>query len=149
MKEPIDHIRRPLLPWRDSAPTECGRDDGAAITREEYFSRLKEYGQRRTAIMTCSTCASTAERWKSWEQDPREALGREIEWETGRWRSKLAEAGPLERELIAIAALIEKHRDEFDALVREESARDDWLKRKELAKKEKDYKPSGSWFRVT
>lgn len=50
MKEPVDHILRPQLPWRrDSGMTECGYDATkvSALTRPEYFTRLKELGQQR------------------------------------------------------------------------------------------------------
>ena len=48
MKEPVDHILRPLLPWRSSegAITECGYDASKvkALTRPQYFERLKDLG---------------------------------------------------------------------------------------------------------
>src|SRR5215510_8447013 len=89
MKEPVDHIVRPQLPWRtarDVAITECGYDASKvkAVTRVEYFARLKELGQQRTAILTCMTCSDTARRWGTWDDDARKALEREIDWECRR-----------------------------------------------------------------
>ena len=90
MKEPVDHIVRPQLPWRtgDSAITECGYDASKVkvINREELKTRLKDMGQQRTALLTCMTCVETATRWVEWDEDPRQALEREIQWEhRGRW----------------------------------------------------------------
>jgi hypothetical protein len=121
MKEPVDHIERPRLPWRpesETALTECGFEavKVKCLTRSEFFRRLKEYGEQRTAILTCMTCVQTARRWSTWEEDPRHALHREIEWEgCGAWRT---DRGNLLRdELRAIAMLIKAHPDEFKVLV--------------------------------
>jgi hypothetical protein len=60
MKEPVDHILRPQLPWRTGGGiTECGYDASKVqtLTREEYFARLKDLGQQRCAMMTCMTRA--------------------------------------------------------------------------------------------
>lgn len=143
MKEPVDHIARPSLPWRTDMPsiTECGYDATKVktITREEYVARYKELGQQRCAMFTCMTCAQTAGRYGTWEDDPRAALHREIEWE-GRGRWAHADRGQLLKdELLAIAALIDAHRDEFDASVKATEARRDWLSLKAA----KDRKPKG------
>jgi hypothetical protein len=118
MKEPVDHVLRPQLPWRscDSAITECGYDASKvkAITRAELQARLKDMGEQRTAILTCMTCVETATRWVSWDQDPRQALDREIQWEyRGRWSGN-DRGKRLYFELQAVAALVEAHRAEFD-----------------------------------
>lgn len=119
MKEPVDHIERPRLPWRSEGEmtiTECGFDavKVKCLTRSEFFRRLKEYGQQRTALLTCLTCMHTAQRWSTWEEDPRRALQREIEWESS-WRT---DRGNLLRdELRAIVMLIKSHPDEFRGLV--------------------------------
>lgn len=133
MKEPVDHILRPRLPWRaesEPAITECGYDASKvkAITREAFFQRRKDLGQQRTAMLTCMTCSQTAERWETWEKDPRKAVEREIQWECA-WRS--AERGErLKDELLAIAALIAAHPDEFRSLLTGMDARRQWLERK-------------------
>lgn len=146
MKEPVDHIARPNLPWREPAGlTECGHDASRVptISRDEYHHRLKDLGQQRTAMLTCMTCANTAGRWSDWESDPRQALGREIEWERGfGYRSRESRGQRLKDELVAIAALIEAHRDEFDATIAANIGRREWLERKEvMAVKAKQPKP--------
>lgn len=135
MKEPVDHILRSQLPWRNEAGiTECGYDASKvkAVTREEYFARLKELGQQRTAMLTCMTCADTARRWKTWEEDPRRAIGREVEWEAGgAYYSTRNDRGQrLRDELLAIAALVEAHRDEFDAHIALTEQRRAWNEQK-------------------
>ena len=138
MKEPVDHILRPRLPWRSlsEAPiTECGYDATKVktVTRAEFFQRIKDLGKQRTAMLTCMTCSDTARRWGTWDDDPRRALHREIEWE-GRnsyWGSGRDDRGQrLKDELLAISALIEAHREEFDAHVMATEQRREWLERK-------------------
>lgn len=131
MKEPVDHVLRPQLPWR-SGPgiTECGYDATKVrtLTRAQFFDRLKEMGQQRTAILTCMTCSDTARRHGAWEDDPRGALQREINWETG-WRRK-DNGDALRDELLAIAALIENHRAEFDEHIALTAKRRAWNEKK-------------------
>ena len=105
MKEPVDHILRPRLPWRpaDEAPiTECGYDATKVTTlsRGEFFQRERDLGKQRTAMLTCMTCSDTARRWGTWEDDPRLAMQREIEWERGSayWtKSKRSRPSPQRR----------------------------------------------------
>jgi len=90
MKEPVEHIERPQLPWRRDEPTltECGLPavKVSTLTRSDFRRRLKELGKQRTAMLTCMTCSNTARRWTDWDEDPRQALEREIQWEgSGRW----------------------------------------------------------------
>jgi len=135
MKEPVDHIERPQLTWRDRSEgsvTECGYDASKVktLTRDEFFQRQKDLGKQRTAMLTCMTCSQTAQRWGTWEDDPRTALQREIEWENrGRW-AREDRGQRLKDELLAIAALIDAHRDEFDASIDAIEQRREWLKRK-------------------
>lgn len=133
MKEPVDHILRPSLPWRrEPSITECGYDASQmkTLTRAEFFQRVKDLGQQRTAMMTCMTCSNTAQRHGSWGDDPRHAVQREIEWEgSGRWAHK--DRGTRMRdELLAIADLIEAHRDEFEAHIANTEQRREWLEKK-------------------
>ena len=140
MKEPVDHILRPTLPWRSAdkaAITECGYDASKvkALTRAEFFQRIKDLGQQRTAMLTCMTCSDTAKRWSTWDDDPRLAVSREIEWERGRyyWTHRDDRGHRLLDELLAIAALIESHRDEFDERIAQLEARREWLDKKSAA----------------
>jgi len=135
MKEPVDHILRPQLPWRaDSAITECGYDATKVptITRAAYFARKKDLGQQRCAMLTCMTCADTASRWATWDDEPRQAMQREIEWEGhGDYRWGRNKRGTrLRDELLAMAALIEAHRDEFAAHINGTEQRRAWLEKK-------------------
>ena len=133
MKEPVDHILRPRLPWRDLAEgpiTECGYDATKVkvLTRAEYAERERELGQRRCAMLTCMTCADTAKRWGCWDDDPRLALGREIEWERGGfyWRERMDRGSRLRDELLAIAELIDAHRGEFNEALIEMTKKREW-----------------------
>ena len=138
MKEPVDHILRPRLPWRrdkEGAITECGYDASKVktLTREAFFQRQKDLGQQRTAMLTCMTCSDTARRWSRWDDDPRLALAREIEWERGAFyysHCRDDRGQRLRDELLAIASLIEVHRDEFEASIAAIEQRREWLEKK-------------------
>jgi hypothetical protein len=132
MKEPVDHILRPQLPWRDAPSiTECGYDASKVktLTRSEFFDRLKELGKQRSAMLTCMTCAETATRWGTWEDDPRAVLERELQWEY-RWRRTSERGQRLHDELLAIAALIAEHKDEFLGRVTATEQRRAWNEKK-------------------
>jgi hypothetical protein len=148
MKEPVDHIERPRLPWRDAGTiTECGFDASKVqtLTRDEFFQRLKDYGQQRTAMLTCMTCSDTAKRWGTWTDDPRNALQREIEWEWGRgYRARSDRGMRLHDEFLAIATLIENHREEFDGFVAATEQRRDWLAKKAAMEKRPKQPPMRS-----
>ncbi len=138
MKEPVDHIVRPRLPWRDASEptiTECGFDAAKvkSLTREQFFARLKAYGEQRTSLFTCMTCSHTAQRWPTWQEDPRLALAREVEWEAVHWSPYLdadRRGHRLKDELQAIEALVLAHADEFRELLSSIDARRQWLERK-------------------
>jgi hypothetical protein len=138
MKEPVDHIVRPSLPWRsDGGITECGYDASKvkSLTRAEFFQRVKDLGQQRTAMLTCMTCSDTARRWKTWEEDPRQAMEREISWEHGNYyRARTDRGERLSEELIAIAVLIEAHGEEFASIITNRAQLRDWLEKKAAMK---------------
>lgn len=142
MKDPVDHIQRPKLPWRndDDAITECGYDSSKVktITRDTYFQRVKEMGSRRCALFTCMTCSQTASRWGTWEDDPRRALDREIDWEAAQLQKR---GDRLRDELLAIAHLIGEHREEFDEFIRVLIERRAWVERKRKAEVDAKNKP--------
>jgi hypothetical protein len=129
VKEPVDHILRPSLPWRDQAAiTECGLNAASvkAISREAYLARRKELGQQRAAMLTCMTCGSTATRYCTWDEDPRQAVAREVEWEgCGIWRRK-DRGQRLHDELVVIGEMISERREEFDRRVAEIEQRREW-----------------------
>jgi len=143
VKEPVDHILRPSLPWRrpdEAAITECGYDASKVktLTRTEFFQREKDLGKQRMAMLTCMTCSDTARRWGRWDDDPRLALQREIEWERrGAYylRGRDDRGQRLKDELIVIAALIEEHRGEFEAAILLREQRREWLEKKAALEK--------------
>lgn len=110
----IEHVLRPLLPWRTTMLTECGLPSVGhpVITRERFIEKVKEQGKQRSAMTTCMTCWDTAMRHPSWQQDPVLCISREVQWNR--------RDGLFKRELRAIAALIVRHRDEFDELLKDQ-----------------------------
>lgn len=126
MKEPVHHIIRARLPWRDGPDfTECGRNvaEMALIwTRDEAVAQAKEMGKQRFSLFCCMTCMDTAERWPMWDQDPVQVMLRECEhaprtWVQYRYSESTEEPGVLERELRAMAALAAAYPDEFREMV--------------------------------
>ncbi len=135
MKEPLDHILRPRLPWREGegAITECGYDASKVktLTRDDFVARMKELGQQRTAMITCMTCSNTSRRWADWDADPRRAIEREISWECdGGYRASSERGERLKTELIAIAALVAAHHDEFQSSLALIDRQREWLLQK-------------------
>jgi hypothetical protein len=109
----LDHVARPVLPWRDEVLTECGlpeEPDRRIITRDAFRAKVSREGQQRSAMTTCMTCWHTAQRWEDWTMCPADAMRRELMNFKGRTKNDRLNA-----ELRAIAALIAAHRDEFDA----------------------------------
>lgn len=141
MKEPVDHILRPRLPWRmeEDAITECGYDvtKVKCLTRFEFNARHREYGRQRTAMLTCMTCMDANSRWGNWADDPRQAMQREIEWETRWGRDIEGRTQRLKDELSVIAEMIEAHREDFDAKVQSRRDRRKWNDQKAAAEAER------------
>jgi hypothetical protein len=111
---PLDHILRPVPPWRVVQPlTECGLAGarGELINREEFDARIARYGKARTAFTVCMTCFQTARRWQTWEQDPLRVVARDDN------PYAAGQGEVLREELRALAALAEAHRDEFGDLL--------------------------------
>lgn len=131
MKDPVDHILRPQLPWRNGPGiTECGynAEKVQTLSRGAYFERVKSLGQQRSAMLTCMTCSQTASRWGTWDDDPRQSMQRELDWECG-WR-RSDRGVRLRDELLAIAALIDAHREEFNSHIENTEQRRAWLDKK-------------------
>lgn len=117
MSEPLTHIARPPLPWRESGKTICGHPagqyvDGLVINIVDAHAAVRRLGKQRFAMTHCMTCAQNVGNWSTWEDDPRARMAREM------GHLGMTKAEPvIEHELRAIALLIEAHRDEFDNLV--------------------------------
>lgn len=110
--EALDHVVRVMLPWRTDSLTECGKQASTVknISRDELAARIKKHGQQRTAFTVCMTCCDRTRYAQPWAEEPEAVLEREI-------RRVQGKPGDLRRELLAVAALIDAHRDEFDAYV--------------------------------
>ena len=112
--EPLKHITRTSLPWRDSKLTICGHPvnqfvEGLVLGRADALSAERRLGKTRFCMTHCMTCVNNFDRWLTWEQDPRGRLAREM-GVVGMTKGEPV----IVAELHAIAALIELHRSDFD-----------------------------------
>jgi hypothetical protein len=117
--EPLAHLVRRSPPWREPTKTECGRDltDIAwHITRDEAKALIRKHGQQRAAFMLCMICVQTSDRYRDWAGSPTDVIAREVtsRYTLGGPGGTVQEHSQMDRELFAIAALIEAHRGEFD-----------------------------------
>lgn len=116
---PLEHVERVTPPWRLQHVTECGLpvEGHPVISRAGFVAKVKAQGKQRAAMTTCMTCWDSAGRNEPWDESPVESLIRECE--RHRWAGRSGQRDPdqFRRELLAIAALIEAHRDEFDDMV--------------------------------
>lgn len=131
--QPIEHVQRSQPPWRRDASllTQCGRpsDECAVITRDVLLAKVKKLGQQRASFSTCMTCWSKCRHDDAWDADPvtcllREAERHEMAAQVLRWHpgdaennARMGAARRFRDELLAIAILVDAHRDEFDSLV--------------------------------
>jgi hypothetical protein len=130
---PIEHVARPQPPWRAAALlTECGRpaDAVTVITRDQFIAKIKRLGQQRAAYTSCMVCWDKCRHNHDWDVDPVGCLMREAaRYEHASMRrvyyggndlrdvaesQRAADAIGFRNELLAIAALVEAHRTEFD-----------------------------------
>jgi len=121
-ESPLAHLQRRGVPWRAADKTECGKrilDVAKTITLDDAKALIARHGQARAAFLLCMTCAQTASRYRDWDHSPSEVVGRESvsQFRLGRGGQPRSEHGQMDRELFAIAALIEAHRTEFDAFL--------------------------------
>lgn len=116
----VDHIQRPPLPWRAAELTECGKPlhDRPWITRAAWIAKVRREGQQRSQLTTCITCWQTARRHPPWDENPVAALAREAQqFQYTRWSGETPRSVSFRDELLAIAALVDAHPDEFEALI--------------------------------
>ena len=116
--EPLRHIVRTSLPWREATKTICGKPitqyaPGLVLSLGEARALVRDLGKQRAAFVLCMTCASYTDRWAEWESNPVARMEREV---VG---GAFGSADPqIEAELRAIGLLVARHPDEFAELVR-------------------------------
>ena len=115
--EPLKHIARTPLPWRESGKTVCGKPisqyaDGLVVGLEDAAVLSRRLGRQRFALVICMTCAHNADRWTQWEDSPIARMEREVTGGAFGRREPI-----LEYELRSIADMIAAHRDEFNERV--------------------------------
>lgn len=114
MTTPLPHVRRSGLPWRDADRTECGQPLWTIaaehlLDRAQALNVVRDQGIETARQTLCWPCVDSTVRTPEWDADPVRALLREL---TG-------SGGPpqdLAADLRALAALVDRHGDEFEAL---------------------------------
>ncbi len=140
--EPLDHIERTMVPWRNAsdALTECGKRCAGVdslIDLDGLAARWRKLGQKRTALTVCMVCFGKVQyagrlQTSTWHDDPLRVLHRELERVMrGRGEQSYADRDLLARELFALGMLADDHRDEFDAAV---DAKGDTVSLREFAR---------------
>lgn len=118
---PMEHVIRSRPPWRHGGDlTECGKPAAGlpVITRDAFLAKVRAQGKQRSALTTCMTCWNTASRHPSWDENPVRSLVREAsQYQWYPFQEMPEKSVTFRDELLAIAALIEAHRDEFDELL--------------------------------
>jgi hypothetical protein len=120
MTEPLAHIARSVLPWRDPTDndTECGKavsEFAKVITWEAALALVKQHGQQRAMFLMCMTCIETTRRYGyrtavgqcTFDGEPTDRLSREF----GKRREQT------DKELRAMGELVRRYRPEFDDLL--------------------------------
>lgn len=115
--EPLTHIARTSPPWRDASKTVCGRlisqyADGLVVNLADARAMQRRLGKQRFALAICMTCAHNVGNWAEWDDSPVRRMEREVTGGAFGRREPV-----IEHELRAIAALIDRHGDEFNELV--------------------------------
>jgi hypothetical protein len=121
------HVLRPPLPWREASSvlTECGLHPATGmpvLTVPGFVAMVKHLGQQRASLQVCMTCWHTAVRHNivSWESDPVGVMAREVSWARTHLPGVVRDdptARLFRDEMLAVAELITRHRDEFAELV--------------------------------
>lgn len=121
--EPLAHILRPNPPWRNDTLTECGKraaDVAKTVTADAAMALWTKHGRQRASFLLCMTCMPSLRRHSygrteegsyAWSSDPVAVLVRYVALRSMRDDPEVI------AELHAVGALIEAHREEFDAYV--------------------------------
>ena len=133
--QPVEHIAREPLPWRDSLLTECGLAPSGGrtiLTGTEYDAKVRKQGEQRAALSTCMTCWTARDRNSAtWLDSPDDVILRyATAARTMRGGNPRAEAAQFNAELKAIAAVVAAHRDQFEGFLADLAASTDLTARR-------------------
>ena len=129
--EPAVHIERRPLPWRGPMRTECGRvlPVEGAISAEQALADITKHGSKRMAFVLCMTCLDRGQYHGPFRQRGPETPSAIIAREVDPWRGRGTDE--MDRDLRAIGALVDRHREEYEALLQESVAAAVWEARKQ------------------
>lgn len=115
----VAHILRPKPPWSAVDLTVCGRaagDVAKLATIPEVAAYAKKHGKKRTYFDYCVTCVERTYQW-TWIDHPMDILREYVDaGRYGRSPGRREAAERIEREVHALAVLVERHREEFESL---------------------------------
>ena len=113
---PPRHLQRVSPPWAFGEYTVCGRpisDVKVSLAWEEAKALIVKLGQQRARFVFCQTCIAQQGRIKtpnSWRDDPTMVVHDYT-------RRNYPPDGGVRAELLALAQLVDAHRDEYTAIV--------------------------------
>lgn len=115
--EPVRHVDRPVPPWEDSPVTMCGRthtDVQVVVTREAASKLARKIGVQRAGVFLCLSCIDRLRyRGGVWERKPVEVTQWWLERHQYRQTAQSERAAVT---LLALGQLVDRHREEFEAL---------------------------------
>jgi hypothetical protein len=114
--EPLRHVRRVTPPWDVEVRTECGRKENdvkVIVERTEAIAFVKKFTMARAVFVHCTVCLDRLRYGApTWEKG---AVDVTSNWLTHRYSH--GETERLERHLHALAALVERHPEEYQLLL--------------------------------
>lgn len=119
--QPLRHLRRVAPPWAAEDMTICGRplsDVASWVQWEEAKALFNKHGRARAMFLFCATCVDR----HGYKGDSPGRFDRVPAKVTADWAERAAwrdspQAERIRAELLGLAALVEAHRDEYDAHV--------------------------------
>lgn len=115
-EQPLRHVRRVNPPWDDQVRTECGRGENdvkVIVDRAEAIAFVKKFTMARAVFVHCTVCLDRLRYGApTWEKGAVDVVAG---WLTRRYNH--GETQRLERHLHALAALVERHHEEYQMLL--------------------------------
>ena len=116
--KPLRHLERVAPPWAAERMTICGReldDVRSWLTFEDARALANKVGQTRAQFLFCQTCLSQHSHKAAtplrWEREPARIVA---DWASRAGWTGTKDGGRIAAELLALADLVEQHREDYE-----------------------------------